>query len=145
VTDNRTVICAGCTNTFFVRETSFYRNKRWCGALNCKDTIDTKVRHSNYKKTQKKIKNGTFRHGVDAELREYIKQRDNNTCKLCSTEYDFRNTQVHHIVPVSDGGSDEYENLILLCGICHVEVHQKGWELYVNNFKKYTVSTHTKI
>lgn len=145
MTQNRKVICAGCINTFYIRETTFHRKKRWCGDALCKDIIDAKVKHSNYKKTQKKIENGTFRHGVNAELREYIKNRDINTCQMCKTTYDIRNTQVHHITPVSDGGNDEYENLILLCNMCHVDVHKKGWELYVDAFKKYTVSIHTKI
>ena len=145
MTNNKKVICAGCSRTYFITKTTFYRNKRWCGDLSCKVIIDTKVKHSKYKKTQKKIENGTFRHGVNAELREYIKGRDKNTCKMCSTQYDFRTVQVHHIVPVSDGGNDDYQNLILLCNMCHVEVHQKGWEKYVDSFKKYTLSTYTKI
>lgn len=31
--------------------------------------------------------------------------------------------QVHHIVPVSQGGSDEPENLIAVCVTCHSDIH----------------------
>jgi len=31
--------------------------------------------------------------------------------------------RVHHIVPVSLGGTDEIENLVLLCPNCHTLVH----------------------
>jgi 5-methylcytosine-specific restriction endonuclease McrA len=33
--------------------------------------------------------------------------------------------EVHHIIPVEDGGTDEQQNLILLCRECHVEVHRR--------------------
>jgi 5-methylcytosine-specific restriction endonuclease McrA len=33
---------------------------------------------------------------------------------------------VHHIVRRSDGGSDELENLELVCPTCHAEIHYYG-------------------
>jgi len=33
--------------------------------------------------------------------------------------------QVHHIVPLSEGGSSEEYNLMSLCRSCHEKVHQK--------------------
>jgi 5-methylcytosine-specific restriction endonuclease McrA len=33
--------------------------------------------------------------------------------------------EVHHIVPIKDGGTDEQANLILLCAECHSEAHRR--------------------
>jgi 5-methylcytosine-specific restriction endonuclease McrA len=145
MTSNRKVICAGCGDCFLTTKTEFYRSKRWCGNSLCKENIDYKVKNANYKKAQKKIENGTFRHGVNAELRETIKQRDEFTCRLCLNKLDSFNLQVHHIVPVSNGGNDDLNNLVLLCNGCHTKLHKEGWELYVSKLEKYTSSLCTKI
>ena len=141
---NRKFICAGCLDTFNANTTTFYRNKRWCGNHLCKDKIDLKVKHSNYKKTQRKIERGTFRHGVEPGLRDFIKERDSFTCRKCFNKDKNFNLQVHHIVPISNGGNDSNENLILLCYECHTYVHQTGWENYVEAFNKYTEKIHIK-
>ena len=138
MTNNRKVICAGCLDKFYIDKTQFHRKKRWCGSEFCKEQINDKVKNSNYKKAQKKIEKGTFRHGVNEELRKYIKDRDDLTCRLCIKQIESYSSQVHHIVPVSYGGDDAITNLILLCSNCHTKVHQKGWELYVNKFTTYT-------
>lgn len=135
---NRQVICAGCSNKYYAYETKFHRKKRWCGDDSCQTIIDAKVKHSNYKKQQKKILNGRFRHGVEPGLREYIKMRDNMTCRMCKMILESNVLQVHHIVPVSDGGTDDKTNLVLLCYHCHTKVHQDSWENYVDDLKKYT-------
>ncbi len=33
---------------------------------------------------------------------------------------------VHHIKPLADGGTDDAENLIVLCASCHVRYHREG-------------------
>lgn len=49
-------------------------------------------------------------------LREY------SCCELCN---DRRNLEVHHIIPVSCGGSDNIDNLIVVCGKCHAKLTPK--------------------
>lgn len=39
-------------------------------------------------------------------------------CKGCSEEFGFKSMTVDHIVPRSKGGSDEFDNLQLLCSDC---------------------------
>lgn len=57
----------------------------------------------------------------------YIKGRqidicDYIHCEVCgSTAVD-----IHHITHKSQGGSDEYENLIALCRGCHNKAHNKA-------------------
>lgn len=43
-------------------------------------------------------------------------------CEVCA--YDYKpSLQVHHVVQVSKGGSNDIENLALLCPNCHGLVH----------------------
>ena len=42
--------------------------------------------------------------------------REKSSCELCG---DKRNLEVHHIIPVVCGGSDDLNNLIVVCGVCH--------------------------
>lgn len=59
---------------------------------------------------------------VDAVKRNQVMKRDSNTCVWCG-KFNGRK-QVHHVVPVSQGGTDAMENLALLCRECHSEVHR---------------------
>lgn len=126
----RVVMCAGCSNKYPVTQTTFYRNKRWCGQESCLLEIDKKVASYNYKKQQRKILKGTNRTGVSSDLRNIVYSRDNSFCQECNTKFELWESQVHHIIPVSNGGNDEINNLILLCKSCHTKVHQEGCEKY---------------
>lgn len=66
-----------------------------------------------------------------------ILYRDNFTCQDCGEFHAFKNEfgifvpiddgklNVHHIVPVSEGGGDEPSNLVTLCVNCHLRRHGK--------------------
>ena len=43
-------------------------------------------------------------------------------CEMCGSE---EGLEVHHIIPVSCGGSDDESNLKVLCGKCHTAIHNK--------------------
>lgn len=46
------------------------------------------------------------------------------TCEVCNNDVRL---ELHHVVPVAQGGSARAENLVLLCRICHRSVvHGKG-------------------
>lgn len=140
MTKDRFVICAGCMERFPSSTTSIYRKKRCCNKDSCYEQIDKKVTNSNYKKQQRKKKNGKYRHGVPLDLKSLIQIRDNKICRLCLQNIDQYKMQVHHIIPVSEGGSDESINLILLCKSCHSEVHKKGHKEFCSEFTRYTES-----
>lgn len=53
------------------------------------------------------------------QVRPHIMERDAHACVCCGD----RATQVHHIVPLSHGGGNSPDNLIALCGACHVGFH----------------------
>lgn len=121
---NRKIICAGCTETFPEKSTRFYRNKRCCGLETCVQKIDEKIKHRNYQKQRKKISKGTHRRGIDGSIKTIILERDGNQCVLCLKQDDH--LQIHHIVPVSNGGKDDFDNLVCVCHNCHVDIHRKG-------------------
>lgn len=121
--------CAGCLGKFNLTDLSEYRRKKWCGTYSCKEEIDRKVKHKNYKLRMKRIANGTYRNGVPIELRKHVLNIFDHTCTMCGDRdvFDgYSKMQIHHIVPVSDGGSDDIKNLTVLCHDCHTEVHQEG-------------------
>lgn len=69
---------------------------------------------------------------------EIFRQEFNNTIRNKFLEYHHNNTtcwncgkvdtefNVHHIVPLSKGGTNNFNNLSILCKECHKKVHSKG-------------------
>lgn len=47
------------------------------------------------------------------------RERDNHTCQMCGGNEAVRAHDVHHIIPVVSGGTNENWNLITLCIPCH--------------------------
>lgn len=59
---------------------------------------------------------------MTVRLRNYIKQRDNFTCRICgNSTYVEQNLllEIDHIVPVSKGGCTVEDNLQTLCWKCN--------------------------
>lgn len=54
---------------------------------------------------------------------EFIKRRG-GVCACCGNDT-LKILNVHHIIERCNGGSDEEDNLIVLCPNCHAEVHAK--------------------
>ena len=57
---------------------------------------------------------------IPNKTRKAVYRRDGYQCALCS---DIRGLQIHHVVPRSEGGSDDAQNLITLCWRCHAGAH----------------------
>ena len=51
------------------------------------------------------------------------------TCQCCLRSLeklgDNENLEIHHVVPVKDGGADTLDNIWVLCTTCHKEVHHR--------------------
>lgn len=56
-----------------------------------------------------------------------------NQCAICGNK-DF--LEVHHLTPKAGGGTDDYDNLILLCACCHATIHHRTY-----NPEKYSRKT----
>lgn len=48
----------------------------------------------------------------------------NNQCAICGNN-DF--LEIHHLTPKAHGGTDDYDNLILLCACCHAAIHHRSY------------------
>lgn len=60
--------------------------------------------------------------------------KSNNRCSKCKSQ---NNLCIHHITPLSKGGDNKIDNLILLCGFCHKLVHKNKDEIEFYNEDKY--------
>ncbi len=68
---------------------------------------------------------------MSVRCREKVIKRDRVRCKDCGFTprgiYGNAHSwlEVHHIIPLSDGGSNSLENLITLCKKCHIKRHNR--------------------
>ena len=72
-----------------------------------------------------------------ANTKAYVLDRDNHTCQHCKGKSKDSKLEVHHIVFRRDDGSDEQDNLITLCKICHDELHKGNIKLKGGKAKGY--------
>lgn len=73
-----------------------------------------------------------------AEARRRCIERSGGACAVCGTAVYVRDPQggwrkrrrdfgaVHHVRPLSAGGTDDQSNLVVLCARCHGAAHRKG-------------------
>lgn len=68
----------------------------------------------------------------DWNIRKWIvKRRDCYTCQKCGKDLYYCKEgygHVHHIKPLSIGGTNEIKNLIYLCSECHKKVHNEMFD-----------------
>lgn len=68
---------------------------------------------------------------ISEATRRAVLLRDKYTCCSCGWSHELWNPsdprflEVHHIVHHAKGGSNEAENLITYCNVCHDELHKK--------------------
>jgi len=44
-------------------------------------------------------------------------------CQMCGMKKKDKLHEIHHIIPISQGGSNKRSNLKVLCEKCHKEIH----------------------
>ena len=78
------------------------------------------------------------RHGaVIRRVRKLVLERDNYACRACGARPGAPNLEVHHIKPLSKGGSRSPRNCKTLCRKCHIKLHdtplaaaRREWKAY---------------
>jgi len=71
---------------------------------------------------------GGRRSVIPPRLRRKVLAQDNNRCQYPGCRH-TRFLQIHHRIPVSQGGRTELENLVTLCSKCHRRLHAEEAEL----------------
>ena len=78
----------------------------------------------------------------DRLVPEYALRRANGTCQLCGLPAPFTThdgkpyLEVHHIIPLAEGGADAIGNAVALCPNCHRKMHVLGLEVDVARLKE---------
>ena len=82
-------------------------------------------------KNKIKKKNGgnknNVRNPLDTRLRHEVFKRDGYRCKECGATNKEIILHADHIIPVSQGGKDELDNLQTLCQDCNLAKSNKHW------------------
>lgn len=85
----------------------------------------TPTRHGSRCPTCTETLRGSFteRRGIGgwswAKLRAHVRQRDGG-CRRCGAT---TRLEVHHVIPLSRGGTNDPDNLVTLCRTCHRASH----------------------
>lgn len=61
-------------------------------------------------------------HDIIRRRRTQLQERDGGACHTCGKVTE--NWEMHHIVPISDGGTYALDNLQTQCHNCHVDIHR---------------------
>ena len=69
----------------------------------------------------------TKRKPIPASLRHEVFKRDDYTCQECGNTRKETALEVDHIVPVSQRGTDELDNLRTLCLRCNRDKGNRSW------------------
>ncbi|WP_103667602.1 HNH endonuclease [Pseudanabaena sp. BC1403] len=68
----------------------------------------------------------TPRINLPPEVRKYVFERDNYQCQSCQKiDLTTKNLQVDHIIPLAQGGTNEFSNFQTLCAKCNREKSAK--------------------
>lgn len=53
-------------------------------------------------------------------------RREHKFCEICKGKGKWvRSVETHHIIPVSEGGTNNDENLLAVCRECHDKIHHR--------------------
>lgn len=85
----------------------------------------------------------------DAEIVAAVERRAEGTCELCGRDAPFRRPdgspylEVHHVVPLGEGGSDTVLNAVAICPNCHRACHygEDAASLRIQLLKKFGPNT----
>ncbi len=97
------------------------------GFFYCDEKICDKCEFYEIEENGKKIKINK-RNPIDSRLRHEVFKRDGYKCVECGKPKAETNLHCDHILPVSQGGTDEMDNLQTLCEPCNLAKSNKKWK-----------------
>ena len=90
-----------------------------------------------YKKLQRQKRKALVRGGGELPIKriqlvyeDNIKKYGTLTCYLCLTPVEFKKDHLEHKIPLSRGGTNEYNNLAIACQRCNCKKHARTEEEY---------------
>ena len=86
-------------------------------------TIKSKLQP--HKKSLVKLQNKRITGRALQRRREEVYLNSNGLCSMCERVVLFSDYELHHAIPLSQGGEDIIENTEVLCSQCHYEHHHK--------------------
>ncbi len=86
-------------------------------------TIKSKLQP--HKKSLVKLQNKRITGRPLQRRREQVYLDSNGLCAMCERVVLFSDYELHHTIPLSQGGEDIIENTVVLCSQCHHDVHHK--------------------
>ena len=95
-------VCKNCGKDFIAAS----KNAKYCSD-SCKQ--------KNYRARQKSLSEDS------GSIKTFYKIFENIPCELC--QWDKTTRDLHHIIEVSNGGTNELDNLISVCPNCHRMIH----------------------
>ena len=72
-----------------------------------------------YDGMRKPVRAKELRKGITIRTRYAILKRDNFRCVLCGSDASDTRLEIDHIIPVTNGGSNDLKNLRTLCVACN--------------------------
>jgi 5-methylcytosine-specific restriction protein A len=91
------------------------------------DELEFQARYALKKGGRREVVSEVFEH--DQIVSEYAKRRADGACQLCGGPAPFSDRhgdpflEIHHLLPLAEGGTDTIENVAALCPNCHRKMH----------------------
>jgi 5-methylcytosine-specific restriction enzyme A len=92
------------------------------------DELEFHAKYSLKESSRREVTSEVF--DGDQIVSEYAKRRADGVCQLCSLPAPFKDRngdpflEIHHIIPIGEGGPDTIENVAALCPNCHRKMHE---------------------
>jgi len=78
--------------------------------------------------TKKPNKKGKKRNHISKSIRHEVFKRDRYKCVECGASKEKTTLHIDHILPISQGGTDELDNLQTLCEECNFAKSSRKWK-----------------
>ena len=65
--------------------------------------------------------NGVAKGAEWERLRQQVKDRDDHRCQRCGGA---GRLEIHHVIELVHGGTNDLDNLSALCRLCHIDKHR---------------------
>jgi len=112
--------CEQCGETFYCKKSHLERRK-FCSPDCFANYLSEKTGKDHHRWKENTPERYFYTTKAWLETRKEVLERDNGECQVCGTK---ENPNVHHIMPISEGGPRlDKDNLVTLCG-----EHHRKWE-----------------